>query len=97
MGEKQNFLIKKIDNDSLLLLHDAGSLSDEEFLLLNMNKSNLTLPYWNYSKFDLDSLENDKCVSEFRIGKKDVHILRGTLEIPESIICYNRIKVSKSK
>ena len=64
--EKQSFLTMKIDNDSLLLLHNAGSLTDEEFLLLyDINKSNLTLPYWNYSKCDLDCLENDKCVSEF--------------------------------
>ena len=39
----------KIDEDSLLLLHDVGSLIEEEFLLLyDINKSNLTLPYWNY-------------------------------------------------
>ena len=64
--EKQSFLTMKIDKDSLLLLHNAGSLTDKEFLLLyDINKSNLTLPYWNYPKFDLDCLENDKCVSEF--------------------------------
>ena len=84
----------KIDNDSFLPLHDAGSLSDEEFLLLyDMSKSNLTLPYWNYPKFDLDSIENDECVSEFQFEKKDVYILGGTLEIPESIIFYNGSKV----
>ena len=84
----------KIDSDSLLLLDDASSLSDEEFLLLyGMNKSNLTVPYWNYRKFDLDSFENDQCVSEFRFEKKDVYILAETLEIAESIICYNGTKV----
>ena len=84
----------KIDSDSLLLLDDASSLSDEEFLLLyDMNKSNLTVHYWNYRKFDLDSFENDQCVSEFRFEKKDVYILAETLEIAESIICYNGTKV----
>ena len=48
-----------------------------------MNKSNLTLPYWDYPKLDLDSLENDECVSEFRFEKKDVYILGEKLEIPE--------------
>ena len=44
--EKHSFLTKKTDNDSLLLLHDSGSLSDEEFLLLyDMKKSNLTI-FW---------------------------------------------------
>ena len=83
-----------MDNDSLLLLQDAGSLSEEEFLLLyDVNKSNLTLPYWNYPKFDLDNLENVQCVLEFQFEKKDVYILGKTLEIPEPIICYNGTKV----
>ena len=78
----------------LLLLNDAGSLSEEEFLLLyNMKKSILALPYWNYPKFDLDSLENEECVSGFWFEKKDVYILGETLETPESIICYNETKV----
>ena len=50
----------KIDNDSLLL-HDAGSLYDKEFLLLY--------------KLDRDSLENDEGVSEFRFEKKNVYIM----------------------
>ena len=58
--EKQSFLTMKIDNDSLLL-HDAGSLYDKEFLLLY--------------KLDRDSLENDEGVSEFRFEKKNVYIM----------------------
>ena len=56
--EKQ--LTMKIDSDSLLL-HDAGSLNDKEFLLLY--------------KLDRDSLENDEGVSEFRFEKKNVYIM----------------------
>ena len=94
MTAKQSFLTMKIDNDSLLLLYDADSLSDEEFLLFyDMKICNLILPYWNYPKFDLDSLENDECVSEFQFENKDVYILGKTVEIPESIICYNGAKV----
>ena len=58
-----------------------------------MNKSNLTLPYWDYPKLDLGSLENDECVSEFRFEKKDVYILGEKLEIPECTICYSGTKV----
>ena len=43
---------------------------------------------------DLDSLENDEYVSEFRFEKKDLYILGETLEIPESIFCYNGTKVN---
>ena len=93
MVEKQSFLTMKIDNDSLLLLNDAGSLSDEE---LN-HKSNLTLPFRNYPKFDLDSLKNVECVSEFRFEKKDIYILGQTLQIPETVICVNRAKAGGIK
>ena len=84
----------KIYNDSLLLLHDAVSFSGQEFLLLcDINKSNLILPYWNYLKLKLESLENDECVSKFRFEKEDIYILGETLEIPESNVCYNGTKV----
>ena len=84
----------KIYNDSLLLLHDAVSFSDQEFLLLcDINKSNLILPYWNYLKLKLESLENDECVSKFRFEKEYIYILGETLEIPESNVCYNGTKV----
>ena len=84
----------KICSDSLLLLHDAVSFSSQEFLLLcDINKSNLTLPYWNYLKFNLESLENDECFSKFRFEKKDIYILGETLEIPELNVCENGTKV----
>ena len=42
----------KIDNDSLLLLHDSGSLSDEESLLLyEMKKSNVNIFWVKRQKF----------------------------------------------
>ena len=45
-----------------------GDLTDEEFMLLyDINKStNLELPYWDYEKFDLDRMNDDKCGGEFR-------------------------------
>ena len=61
----------KVDINSLLLLHNAGSLSNEEFLLLyDMNKLSPTLSYWKYFKFNLGSLQNDESVSKFRFEKK---------------------------
>ena len=52
----------------LLLNNFDRDIDDEEFLLLfDINKSdNLDLPYKNYENFDLDLLEDDECVSEFR-------------------------------
>ena len=76
----------------LLLSNFDGDIDDEEFLLLfDVNKSdNLDLPYKNYESFDLDLLEDDECVSEFRFHKRDIPLLAEALQIPESITCYQR-------
>ena len=56
----------------IMLLEAFGDnlINDEEFLLLyDLNKSNnLDIPYWNY-EFNLDTMEDDECVSEFRLKK----------------------------
>ena len=77
---KQQLLLNNVDRD----------IDDEEFLLLSdINKSdNLDLPYKNYENFDLDLLEDDECVSEFRFHKRDIPLLAEALQIPESITCY---------
>ena len=62
-----------------------------------MNKLNLTLPYSTYPNFDFGSLENGECISEFWFEKKDVYTLGETLEIPQSVICYNGTKVDGIK
>ena len=45
--------------DLLLLCHDEGSLTDEEFILLyDLNSlKNLDLPYWKYQRFDINNME----------------------------------------
>ena len=49
---KAFFLTMKIDNDLLLFLHDASSVSDKAFLLLyDMNKSNLKIRPWQLRKW----------------------------------------------
>ena len=84
----------KVDEDLLLLMLDYGDITEEEFLLLyDANKKNLQLPYWNYEKFDLDRMENDECVAEFRIEKQDINLLCEVLDLPEFVICYNGTKV----
>lgn len=47
----------------LLNTYSDGIINDEEFVLLyDLNKSrNLDLPYWEYDRFDLDSMVDDEC------------------------------------
>ena len=56
----------------LLYAFDDGLISDEECLLFyDLNRStNLDFPYEQYPLFDLDDMQNDECLAEFRFHKK---------------------------
>ena len=43
------------------------------------------LPYHSCEKFDLDSLSENECKSEFRFDKRDIYKLCDVSEIPEEI------------
>lgn len=81
--------------DALMLANDMTLIDDEELLLLyDLNSSkNLDLPYWRYDKFDLDTLTDAECKSEFRFLKHDIYTLLEELNAPEKIVCENRFYV----
>lgn len=84
--------LKEVRNQ-LLISHEEGVLNDEEFLLLyDLNRSNnLDLPYDSYpDEFTFDDLENDECLSEFRLNKSDLPLLAEVIGIPEKVECYQR-------
>lgn len=70
-------------------------IDDEEFLLLyDLNRSsNSDYPYWNYQRFQLDSLTDEECWSEFRFYKNDLYDLQEVLQIPQELKTYNRLNV----
>ena len=73
--------------------HFNNEITDEEFLLLyDLNSStNLDLPYDAYDHFDLDVLENEECLSEFRFRNKISHtLLAEVMQTPDVIACYQR-------
>lgn len=80
---------------ALLEAHSSGMLDDEEFLLLyDLNTSgNPDLPYWKYKHFELDSLSDGECITEFRFYRHDIYALIEVLNVPEEIVCYNGIKI----
>ena len=81
--------------EALLLANDLDLIDDEEVLLLyDFNTSkNLDIPYWKYEKFELDSLSDDECKSEFRFLKHDIYALLDVLNLPDKITCQNRFFV----
>ena len=68
----------------LLYEFDDGLISDKECLLLyDLNRStNLDFPCEQYPLFDLDDMQNDVCLAEFRFHKNDLPILAEVLRIP---------------
>lgn len=82
---------KKAREGLLLALND-NLLSEEEFLILyDVNKSkNLDLPCKQYLPFNLDYMEEDECLNEFRVRKCDLPILVDVLGIPNEIVCDQR-------
>ena len=96
---KLNMPNLKTVQDMILLAHADHLIDDDECLLLyDLNRSkNLHLPYHSYEKFDLDSLSEDECKSEFRFDKRDIYRLCDVFEIPEEIRCYNGMVFDKEK
>ena len=49
-------------------------IDEDEFLLLwDLNTSkNLDFPYEDYSRFDLDEMDDSECLAEFRVKKRDL-------------------------
>lgn len=78
-----------------MLANDMDLIDNEEtFLLYDLNTSkNLVIPYWKYNKFDLDSLSDDECKSEFRFMKNDIYSLLEVFDLPDRITCPNRVFV----
>ncbi len=68
----------------MLLALNVNLLSEEEFLVLyDASKSkNLDLPCKIYSPFNLDDMEEDERINEFRVRKCDMPILADVLRIP---------------
>ena len=80
----------------LALAYANKFIDDEEFLLLydaHFSK-NLELPYKEYGKFDLQTIEDDECIAEFRFAKQDIPFLVQTLGIPDYMWCYQGTRFS---
>ena len=79
----------KDTRDFILLCYDQGILNDEELMVLyeQYKSPSLDLPYSSYPLFDLDDMEDDECLAEFRVKKRDIHALAEALQIPDWISC----------
>ena len=81
--------------EGLLVAFSENLIDDEEFLLLyDLNTSkNPDIPYWSYERFDLETLTDDECWTEFRFLKNDIYEIQEVFRIPDEISTYNRVKI----
>ena len=81
--------------EMLLLAYDLRCIDEVEFAILyDLNKTKTPeIPYWQYEKFDLESMNDDECRTEFRFEKEHLYNLVDSLQLDEDQILYNRLKV----
>ena len=46
-------------------------------------------PYWQYPAFDLERVEDQKCLVEFQFTKGEIYKLLEVFELPEQVRCCN--------
>ena len=73
----------------LLQSFDDGDISEDELLLLyDVNTSrNPDVPYESYGKFDLNDMDDNECLSEFRFRKSDLPVPSEALHLPNYCTC----------
>ena len=71
----------KETRDFILLCYDQGIVNDKELLVLyeQYKSPSLDLPYSSYPLFDLDDMEGNECLAEFRVKKRDIPALAQAL------------------
>ena len=78
--------------EQLLYALDERLITEEEFLLLyDVNRStNLDFPYEQFPLLDLDDIQSDECLAEFRVHKNNLPILAEVLGIPDQFVLEQR-------
>ena len=65
-----------------------------QLFLYDANKpKNPDIPYFAYDDFNLDSMIDDECKTEFRFDRNDIDNLIELLRIPAEFTCYNGLTV----
>ena len=79
---------KQVQSD-LFLCYWENIISDEEYFTLSdlYCPENLDLPYNEYPSFDLESMLNDECKTEFCFEKSHLPLLVNVLQTPPMFKC----------
>ena len=79
---------------AVVLAFEADLLDfDEAVLLYDINQSsNPNFPYWEYQRFNIESMSDDECKAEFRFLKRDIQLLHDKLQLPQELVTANGSK-----
>ena len=73
----------------------TNSLTTKNFSCFDAHfLKNLELPYKENGKFDLQTIEDDECIAEFRFPNHKIPFLIQTLGIPDNMWCYQGTRFS---
>ena len=81
---------------SALLAYSDDLIDDEEFALIydSFLSKNPDLTYYRDNiNFDLDNFSDDECKTLFRFQKNDIYDLVDVFNVPDPVVCYNRVNV----
>ena len=82
----------KATRDAILVAYSFDVIDDFEFALLyDLNKSREIFPFWKFEKFNLESLDEAQCRTEFRFIKSHIYELAVALNMPEKIVTEERV------
>ena len=83
--------LKRIQ-ECILLSYTQDLLDDNEFCLLyDANYANYPVfDHGQYTRFTLDAVSEEECLSSFRFRQLDIPYLAQVLRLPEKFICPNR-------
>ena len=74
----------------ILFYFDQGILNTKNSWFCTNSTS--LLPYSLYPLFDIDDMEDNECLAEFQVNKRDIPALAEALQIPDWISCNQRRK-----
>ena len=72
-------------------LYVEDVIDEDEFVAVTaeFEKNAPIFPYWKYERFDLNSMTEDECKSEFRFAKGDIPRLLEAFRLPPKFVCSN--------
>ena len=70
--------------------------AEELLILMEENTShNLEFNYKMHGRFDIETIPEPECRSNFRFDKKDIPVLADVLGLPEKFCCYQGTTAKK--